>query len=416
MSMGGCILAKVLLIIGAGDEQVPAYLLAKNRGYVVVGSDLNPNAPALKYADHVLIASTRDAEGTTKKAILFNAEIPISGVMTIANDVPYTVASVAQALGLPSLNLAAARNVSDKLLMKQCFASKSVACPWFVSIETAEELKNILESDKSGKFVLKPVDGRGARGVLLLDSSCDVNWAINESRRWGESGRLILEKYIPGMQLSTESFIVDGKCYTPAIAERNYSRLDQFKPNIIEDGGTIPAPIDGSLKIAIDDLVLRGASALGITEGIVKGDIVINELGQPMIIELAARLSGGWFATHQIPAASGVDLVAVVMNHALGIPVSAASLSPSFSKATAIRYWYPPAGRILRITGEEQLKQTPGLIAYGFFRNPGDIQPEIKMHPDRFGYVIVGADNRDQALANVRRALDCVQVEVDHHG
>ena len=45
------------------------------------------------------------------------------------------------------------------------------------------------------------------------------------------------------MQLSTESFILNNKCFTPAIAERNYSRLDQFKPYIIEDGGTIPALI-----------------------------------------------------------------------------------------------------------------------------------------------------------------------------
>ena len=106
------------------------------------------------------------------------------------------------------------------------------------------------------------------------------------------------------MQLSTETFILDGKCYTPAIAERNYSRLEQFRPNIIEDGGTIPAPLDTKMREAIDDLILRGAAAIGVTEGIVKGDIVIDEMGKPLIIELALRLSGGRLAVGQ-PAMQG---------------------------------------------------------------------------------------------------------------
>ena len=42
-----------------------------------------------------------------------------------------------------------------------------------------------------------------------------------------------------------------------------------------------------------------------------------------MIIELAAQVFvGGWLSTHQIPVATGVDLVNAVMSEALGIEVS----------------------------------------------------------------------------------------------
>jgi biotin carboxylase len=404
------------MIVGAGEEQIPAYELARQRGYVVVGSDLNPHAPGLKLADHVLIASTRDAEATAMQAQAFHASHPISGVMTIANDVPFTVATVAKALGLRSISIDAARNVSDKLLMKQCFAAHQVACPWFTGINSAADLRRHLNAASHNRFVIKPVDGRGARGVLLIDSTVDADWAVQESRRWGNSGRLILERYVPGIQLSTESFLFNGVCYTPAIAERNYARLEQFKPNIIEDGGTIPAPVDNAMRAAIDDLILRGAAALGIDEGIVKGDLVIDEQGRPMIIELAARLSGGWFATHQIPAATGVNLVAVVMEHALGHAVSESALLPTRDRSTAIRYWYPKEGRIEAIEGEDELRRTSGLISYGFFRKPGDMQPQIRMHPDRFGFAIVEADNRDDALSRVQQALSCVHIKVAGHG
>lgn len=399
------------MIIGAGVEQVPAYEAAKRHGLVIVGTDIQPDAPGFALADHKIIVSTRDAEATEKEAIKFHQLHPIHGVMTIANDVPYTVARVAHAIGLPSISLEAAKCVTDKLLMKERFAAHGVACPWFTSVDSANQISDCLKSGNK-QLVLKPVDGRGARGVLLINDSIDLDWAFAESRRWGDSGRLILEEFIPGMQLSTETFILDGKCYTPAIAERNYSRLEQFRPNIIEDGGTIPAPLDTKMREAIDDLILRGAAAIGVTEGIVKGDIVIDEMGKPLIIELALRLSGGWLATHQIPATTGVSLVDAVISYSLGEVVSQSQLIPKYHRATAIRYWFPPTGKILHISGEEILRNIPGLLSYGFFRKQGDTQPEIRTHPDRFGYVIVTGDDREEALARVGQALSSVKVEV----
>lgn len=403
---------RTLMIVGAGAEQVPAYIAAKKRGLMVVGTDLNPDAPGFAYADHRILVSTRDADATEIEAVEFCRNTPIHGVMTIANDVPYTVARVANAIGLPSISLDAAKCVTDKQLMKQRFKYNEVACPWFAEVESLDDLRKHVETKPTRTFVLKPVDGRGARGVLLINYGIDLEWAFAESKRWGDCGRLILEEFIPGLQLSTESFIYRSKCYTAAIAERNYSRLAQFSPNIIEDGGTIPALVSTDLKLKIDELILKGASSLGIHEGIVKGDIVVDATGEPMIIELAARLSGGWFATHQIPAASGIDLVDAVITYSLGDEIDVNSLLPSRNRATAIRYWFPQSGYIHAITGEADLKKTGGLLAYGFFRKMGDIQPEIKMHPDRFGYVIVEGDSRNEVIARVNTALNCINVEV----
>lgn len=400
------------MIIGAGAEQVPAYLAAKKRGLIVVGTDLNPDAPGFLYADYKLLASTRDADATEFSALKFNSHQHIDGVMTIANDVPYTVARVAKAIGLPSISLDAAKCVCDKLLMKEKFSEFRVACPWFTKVDSVDGLRTIIQSKPKVNFVLKPVDGRGARGVLLINSDVDLEWAFIESKRWGDNGRLIVEEFIPGLQLSTETFISNGKCFTPSIAERNYSRLSQFSPNIIEDGGTVPAPIDSEMRARIDELLLNGACALGIHAGIVKGDIVIDTNGRPLIIELAARLSGGWFASHQIPAASGVDLVNAVISFSLGEPIDHSLLIPSLERATAIRYWFPSHGRIKSIAGEEKLKEIEGLISYGFFRKVGDIQPKILMHSDRFGYVIVSGKDREEAMVRVNSALNSISIEV----
>ncbi len=405
-----CILGKTLVIIGGGEEQVPAYLRARERGLTVVGTDMRADAPALQHADITLLASTRDVAESTQSVVEFSRNHPVDGVMTIANDVPYTVASVAEALGLPSIGLDGARCASDKLLMKQRFRKHDVACPWFSAVGSLDELKSLTQDREQQRYVLKPVDGRGARGVLMVDRHSDLEWCFNESKRWGDSGAMLLEHYIPGVQLSTESFILDGKCYTAGITERNYSRLEQFAPYFIEDGGTMPIELDQAQLAAVDELILAGAAAMGIHEGVVKGDLVIDPEGRPVIIELAARLSGGWFATDQIPAASGIHLVDAVISHALGEPIDPSTLRPQWDRAVAIRYWFPEAGTITSITGSERLEQMESVLKYGFFRKVGDLQPRVKTHPDRFGYVITVAEDRQTAVAEIEQALAAVEV------
>ena len=100
---------------------------------------------------------------------------------------------------------------------------------------------------------------------MLINSYSDFAWSFAESRAWGDSGRVIVEEFIHGLQLSTESFLLNGKCFTAAFCERNYSRIDEFRPYIIEDGGTIPAVLTEPLKESINDLIFNGARALGIS-------------------------------------------------------------------------------------------------------------------------------------------------------
>lgn len=404
-------MAKSLMIIGAGIEQVPAYERARERGLTVIGTDINAEAPGLALADHSIIASTRDPLETVAAVMRFSREHNIDGVMTIANDVPLTVATVANKLGLPSISMRAARIAQNKLEMKEVFVAHGVGCPLYWRVDSESELRNIINSQPSKCFVVKPIDGRGARGVLLINKGSDLHWAYAESQKWGESGLLILEEFIPGIQLSTESFILNGKIFTAAYALRNYKRLDQFAPYIIEDGGDLPAPISITLKSEIDALLLRAALAMGIDQGIVKGDIVIADDGAPMVIELAARLSGGWFASHQIPAATGIDLIDICISYSLGEKVSESKLQPSKRRATSIRYWFPKPGKIVEISGEALLKDIPGILKYGFFRNIGEIQPEVKIHPDRFGFVITEGEIISESLAIAELALSMISIE-----
>ncbi len=54
----------------------------------------------------------------------------------------------------------------------------------------------------------------------------------------------------------------------------------------------------------------------GLKNGIIKGDVVLSKDKKPYIIEVACRLSGGWFSSHQIPDAK-ISFIPIIFNKCL---------------------------------------------------------------------------------------------------
>ncbi len=401
---------KTLLIISGGAEAVPGIERARGMGLYVVVSDINPKAPAFALADDHIIASTYDVEDTVAAALHYHKTVrPIDGVMCIASDVPLTVASVAHALGLPGITIEAARLAGDKLAMKELFVEKGISIPWFCRVDSVADLRRIL-SERGFPVVLKPVDSRGARGVLRLTESVDLDWAYEHSVSFSPSGRVMVEEYLEGPQISTESAIINGRAFTPGFSDRNYEFLDRFAPYIIENGGHQPSVLTAEQQNSVSGLAEQAALAMGITTGIAKGDMVLTKDG-PKVIEIAARLSGGWFSTDQIPLATGVDLISAAIKIALGEQVLEEDLIPRYQKGVAIRYFFPEPGRVVRIENAEQFRDRSWVHKLGFFVKPGDIVEPVTNHTKRAGFVITSGETRDQAIERAEQVVESIKIE-----
>ena len=59
------------------------------------------------------------------------------------------------------------------------------------------------------------------------------------------------------------------------------------------------------------------------------------------------------------------------------------------------------------------MKNSSGVLKCGIFKNVGEMQPEVKMHPDRFGYVLVKGTNRKNVLKLVHDAMSKLKVEIE---
>jgi biotin carboxylase len=402
-------MSKTILIISGGVEAADAAKRAKEMGLYVVVSDRDPEAPGFQFADSCIIADVYGADETASAAERYNRKVrKIDGVICVAADAPMTVAAVNKRLGLAGITPESARLASDKLAMKERFLAAGVPIPWFSPVATPQALARIA-IERGRNLVIKPVDSRGSRGVQRVEQVQDLDKAFMLARQHSPTERVMVEQYLDGPQVSTESVVVNGRCFTPGFSDRNYEYLEKYAPFFIENGGDLPSHLPDEAQQKVKDVVAQAAMALGITNGTIKGDIVVHN-GEPYVIELAARLSGGFFCTREIPLNTGVDFVGCAIRVALGEPVSPEELEPHGFTPVIQRYSFPNPGRVVEVSGADEAAKVPGITEVIITAKPGDIIPPAGDKRPSGAMVLATGKTRDAALAAANDALSHIRI------
>ena len=151
---------------------------------------------------------------------------------------------------------------------------------------------------------------------------------------------------------------------------------------------------------------------MGIRNGVVKGDIVVTD-GQPYVIELATRLSGGYFCTHEIPLNTGVDLVGAAIRQALGESIDPKELTPKWNRPVAQRYFFPSPGTVKAVEGAERFADHPDIAYLELRAKAGDRISPVDSHPARAGVVITTGESKEAAVLLAENVVDGIQFSVE---
>lgn len=401
---------KTLLIVSGGVQATHGIKRAKELGFHVVVSDKNPNAPGFAIADDHVIASTYDPEETLAAALEFhNTKRAIDGVITIGCDAPLTVATVADRLNLPGIPLDAARLAQDKLAMKRRFADAGVPVPWFAPLPDAAALTRAVKQ-RGHDLVVKPIDSRGSRGVQRLRPGMNLDTVWETAAAQSPTRRVMVEAYLPGPQISTESILIEGEGFTPGFSDRNYEYLDRYAPYFIENGGDLPSHLDENTQEAVKRTAEAAGRALGISTGNIKGDLVVVD-GKPYVIELAARASGGYFCTREIPLNTGVDFIGAIIKLAVGDHVAPEELRPKYLTPIVQRYAFPEPGQVKAIAGLNDARSIPGIEEVVVTVAPGDVVPPPTHSGCTAAMVLATGKTVAAARASATAALAALKIE-----
>jgi len=400
---------KSILILCGGTEAIAAVKTAKSMGLFVIVADADMSAPCKEFADLFIKASIYHPEEIIAELEINHKDLIIDGVITVAADNPLSVAKVSSYLGLESIKEKTAEIASNKTLMKKNLATLDINIPWYSEIDSKKDLKKIIKN-RPGEYVLKPIDSRGSRGVIRISSYEACEKAFNYSINYSDSKKLILEEWITGDQLSSESIVVKGKTKLCGLADRNYSNINKTYPYVVEDGGETPSKYSSNYLFSkIDDVMNKIVKKINLINGSIKGDLILHN-NKLYLIEFAVRLSGGFFSTITIPNVYGYNLVKNVIKLALGEKVNLpeGNLKPKLFQAN--RFLFLESGRVKKISG------LPSQSEYIYDFNLS-IKTDQKIfqtinHTLRYGSVMVMHNTRENAILLANKTISDLKIEL----
>jgi len=253
-----------------------------NRGCRVPLIDANPQAVCRTLAEKFEQIDLKNTEQICDFARSLKKSEGLDAVFTAGTDFSYAVACAAHECNLSAHTSQAAKNASDKVLMRSCFDKAGVPSPHFVQADSSFAAFNqkqaedfIYKHKLDFPLVVKPCDNMGARGCRLVRGAESLAEAVKDALRYSRTFRVIIEEYMDGSEFSIDSLVFDGQLTVTGFAERHI----YFPPYFIEMGHTMPALIDKTDKERLLGAFWSGVKALGLSCGAAKADIKMTSKG-----------------------------------------------------------------------------------------------------------------------------------------
>lgn len=400
-----------IVIIGASDLVMPAYRIAREElGLNIIALDYNPQAPGMLYADIPLTVSTKDVSAAVAAVEAIAQNHQIQGVFTCGADVEITVAAIAQALSLPGIPLEVAHRCNDKLLMHRYLDDQQ-----FVQKAKYQVVHNFSEAETAVKnigfpCIFKPLDNCASRGVQRVENPESVNSAyeLAVSFNGERGGEVLIEECLEGTKHTIEMITSANQWYLLSMIDTHY-----ISPRWPCETGLNTTKQSPKMQQKMFEFAEKVARLIGINYGAHKVDVNIRPDGSIQLIELTARLSGGFHCQYASPLAFGSHDIRAALKLAVGQCLDLEDIRHQYEKGAAVRAVFPAPGRIISISGIEEAKASPGVEEVFVWKQIGDVVGPYHNSADRPAFVIAKGETTDEAVANGERGVNLILIQTE---
>jgi biotin carboxylase len=348
-------------------------------------------------------------EELTALARRLHEERPIHGVTTYSEYHTVHTAAVAEALGLPGMSVAGARNARHKHLTRLTLDGKGVRQPRFAHVADPAGVEAAVR-EIGFPCVVKPSDGTASLHVLHLKDEDDLRAYLAELADVADYGRgvvripdILIEEFVTGELISVESCVLGpGQVVNLGLTDRPLSGF----PHFIEMGATYFG--GHPLQDELFALTTRVLDELGVDFGFIHTEFLLGPDG-PVLCEVNGRLIGG-IVPSLMRLTSGVDPYLEVIRQALGERPEL----PFPGETTAGGHWFgaPIAGTVEEI-GFEQLADLPGFHSALAYKKPGTAVTRLSTSNfDWIGHLIFTGADRAEVNKRCEEALDRIDLRM----
>jgi len=400
--------SKKLMILGAGECQVPLMQLSQRMGFEVVAVSIGGDYPGFSVADKAYEIDVRD-----KEAILAAAgREGICGIVTDQTDISVpSVAYVAERLGLPGIGYDCACRFTNKYLMRQSCREFGVPVPGFCSARSLEEARAKAKG-LSFPIIIKPVDSQGSRGVVEVRDLAGLDAVFDEVRSFSAEGTVILEEFFEGTEIVVQGFISGGRMTNLVMGDRVYFDI----PGVFIPKQTLfPSLLPEDLKRKVLEINTLLVTNMKPRFGITHSEYLVNtRTGEVRLVETAIRGGGVFISSDLIPLACGIDVNEMVVRLATGDDGVALDPAKMVNRASGYVCFTLPEGTVRKVEGAERLKTLKGVHrAHLDDLFVGKKTGRLSDKTMRMGPILITGADRGELDTTIREIRETLQVEVE---
>jgi biotin carboxylase len=397
----------LLLLLPTTTYRTEAFVEAATRlGVELVCASERPSTFEALAPDSLLTLDFTDPAGSAETIARFAQRRPVDAVVPVDDLTTVVAAAVSQRLGLKANSLPAVSTARDKHAMRRCLVGAGVPVPRFRLVRLADD-PALPSVEIEYPCVLKPLALSASRGVIRANDAPEFVAAFHrisailemtdvslpdEARR-----ALLVEEFIPGVEVALEGLLVGGTLHVLAI----FDKPDPLDGPFFEETIYVtPSRLPEATQARIAAVTRDACSALGLTEGPVHAELRVNERG-PFVLEVAPRAIGG-LCSRTLTFGTGLSLEELILCHALGRPLE--SLERERRAAGVMMIPIPRAGRLTAVHGTAAAAAVPGIEEVVITMHPGQDVVPLPEGWRYLGFIFARAETPDAVEQALRQA------------
>jgi biotin carboxylase len=389
---------RVLLLLPTTTYRAPDFVRAATRlgVEVVVGSDEIPVLPGSE-SDRVVEVPLDEPDAAAAAIVALDERRGVDAVVAVDDRGVVAAAAAGERLGFPHNPPDAVAATRDKAAMRRALADAEVPQPLFAVTDRQLDAVPVIPFP----WVLKPLDRAGSQGVIRADDLESARAAAARVRAVTD-GPVLVEQYVPGVEVAVEGLLRDGALTVLAVFDKPDPLVGPYFEETIY---VTPSRLDPVVLARVGDLTARACAALGLVEGPVHAELRLD--GERIhVIEVAARSIGGLCA-RTLQFGAGIPLEELVLRHALGMPLDGLTRAPGASGVMMLPI--PRAGTLREVRGQDAARAVPGVTGLEITIPRGRAVVPLPEGDRYLGFVFA----RGETPADVERDLRAAHAALD---
>ena len=361
-----------VLILGVASVQLDAVIELQKMSCETFTIAMAKDGPAADMADHFEKINILDEEAVINHI----KENHIDVVYSTGSDLAMPVAcKISERLGMPHfVSSKAAQICNHKNAMRETLTRE---CEGNIPYQVMSDIEKV---EIEYPAILKPSDAQGQRGIFLINSQIEFEQHFEEAKNFSREGKVIVEKYIDGPEVSVNGYMVNGVLRFIMASDRDtWPEYTGLIHRHLVPGKAFSKEAEKRMTRILQDACNR----IGILNGPVYFQMKVMG-DQPYIIEMTPRLDG-CHMWNILERATGVNLMRLTFGHLISNDVTELDRWTDQVTPMELVFWCQKPKTYM---DRSKLELPDDAMYHFYYYETGDLIRPVNGRYDKIGYYI----------------------------